>query len=129
MRKDGVLVPIADGALTPDHTARLAKEVLPAERWAIFEQRNDLDFSFNWLGRARFRVSARPGKAGGNHRSILQTGCYRNNIATLKIDWYSAAHHFKEYPRPTRIAEMFENAELLGKWAPDEAHALARLHL
>jgi len=58
MRKDGSLVPIAQGTLTPDHTARLAQEVLPPERWASFEQRTDLDFSFNWLGRARFRVSA-----------------------------------------------------------------------
>jgi len=58
MRKDGVLVPIAEGTLTPDHTSRLAQEVLPPERWAVFEQRTDLDFSFNWLGRARFRVSA-----------------------------------------------------------------------
>ncbi len=58
MRKDGVLAPIANGTLTPDHTAALTREVLPAERWALFEQRTDMDFSFNWLGRARFRVSA-----------------------------------------------------------------------
>jgi len=58
MRKDGVLIPIADGTLTPEHTSHLAQEVLPPERWAIFEQHTDLDFSFNWLGRARFRVSA-----------------------------------------------------------------------
>jgi twitching motility protein PilT len=58
MRKDGVLAPIAEGTLTPDHTAGLAQEVLPADRWAVFEKRTDLDFSFNWLGRARFRVSA-----------------------------------------------------------------------
>jgi twitching motility protein PilT len=58
MRKDGILAPIAEGALTPDDTARLAQEVLPADRWAVFEKRSDLDFSFNWQGRARFRVSA-----------------------------------------------------------------------
>lgn len=58
MRKDGVLVPIADDVLHPEHTEQLAREVLRQERWAIFEQRSDLDFSFNWQGKARFRVSA-----------------------------------------------------------------------
>src|SRR5207245_1748121 len=47
-----------NGILTPEHTAALTREVLPPERWALFEQRTDMDFSFNWLGRARFRVSA-----------------------------------------------------------------------
>jgi hypothetical protein len=54
MRKDGLLLPISNGMLTPEHTAALTREVLPPERWALFEQRTDMDFSFNWLGRARF---------------------------------------------------------------------------
>jgi twitching motility protein PilT len=58
MRKDGLLLPIANGMLTPEHTAALTREVLPPERYALFERRTDMDFSFNWLGRARFRVSA-----------------------------------------------------------------------
>ncbi len=58
MRKDGVLVPIAKDALRPEHTEQLAREVLREDRMAVFQQRSDLDFSFNWQGRARFRVSA-----------------------------------------------------------------------
>src|SRR5438445_11112528 len=58
MRKDGTLVPIAAEPLRPEHTEKLAQEVLPDDRWEVFGQRNDLDFSFNWKGRARFRISA-----------------------------------------------------------------------
>ncbi len=58
MRKDGALVPIAGDPLRPEHTEQLAREVLSDERWAIFEERHDLDFSFNWKGKARFRISA-----------------------------------------------------------------------
>ena len=47
----------------------------------------------------------------------------------MKVDWYPTAHHFNEHPNSTRIAEMFEDAELLGKWARKEPHTLARLNL
>lgn len=58
MRKDGVLIPIAGEPLRPDQTEHLARELLATDRWSHFERRSDLDFSFNWQGRARFRVNA-----------------------------------------------------------------------
>jgi len=57
MRKDGLLVPIGPEPLRPDATETMAREVL-GERWATFEARLDVDLSFNWQGRARFRVNA-----------------------------------------------------------------------
>jgi twitching motility protein PilT len=58
MRKDGILVPIAAEALRPDQTELLTRELLTPERWAAFQGQGDLDFSFNWQGRARFRINA-----------------------------------------------------------------------
>jgi twitching motility protein PilT len=58
MRKDGALVPIAREPLRAEHTERLAHELLSAERWQAFKERGDVDFSFNWQGRARFRINA-----------------------------------------------------------------------
>jgi twitching motility protein PilT len=58
MRRDGVLVPIAEEALRPEHTEQIIREVLSDERWASFQKDKDLDFSFNWRGRARFRINA-----------------------------------------------------------------------
>src|ERR1700736_3320270 len=58
MRKDGMLIPIGKDPLRPDDTDQLGREVLTPERWTVFQNRGDLDFSFNWLGRARFRINA-----------------------------------------------------------------------
>jgi twitching motility protein PilT len=58
MRKDGALVPIARDLLRPEHVEQILREVLSEERWASFQRDKDLDFSFNWQGRARFRVNA-----------------------------------------------------------------------
>ena len=58
MRKDGRLVPIAREALRAEQTERLTRELLSAERWTMFQERGDIDFSFNWQGRARFRINA-----------------------------------------------------------------------
>ncbi|HYM49484.1 MAG TPA: type IV pilus twitching motility protein PilT [Candidatus Limnocylindrales bacterium] len=58
MRKDGILVPIAPQALRPDQTEQLTHELLSPERWSFFLEHGDLDFSFNWQGRARFRINA-----------------------------------------------------------------------
>jgi len=58
MRKDGGLVPIAPDPLRPDQVEQMARELLSPERWASFQARGDLDFSFNWKGMARFRINA-----------------------------------------------------------------------
>ncbi len=58
IRKDGALMPIAKEPLRPEHTEQIAREVLSDARWTTFQERHDLDFSFNWLGRARFRINA-----------------------------------------------------------------------
>jgi twitching motility protein PilT len=57
MRKDGALVGLSNEALPAEETERLARELLGA-RWDAFAAHHDLDFSFNWQGRARFRVNA-----------------------------------------------------------------------
>jgi twitching motility protein PilT len=58
MRKDGALVPIAPDPLRPEQVEEMARELLSPERWASFQARGDLDFSFNWKGMARFRINA-----------------------------------------------------------------------
>jgi twitching motility protein PilT len=58
MRKDGALHPITPDALRPEQIEEMAREVLAGERWKRFEQRHDVDFSFNWRGEARFRINA-----------------------------------------------------------------------
>jgi twitching motility protein PilT len=58
IRKDGALVPIGREALRPEQTAQLTRELLTPDRWTAFQEQGDLDFSFNWQGRARFRINA-----------------------------------------------------------------------
>jgi len=58
MRKDGALVPISRDALRPEQIDEIGREVLAPDRWAHFQERGDLDFSFNWKGQARFRINA-----------------------------------------------------------------------
>lgn len=58
MRKDGELVPISEEPLRPDQIEQIGHEVLSPERWAQFMDQGDLDFSFNWMGKARFRINA-----------------------------------------------------------------------
>lgn len=58
MRRDGELEPISQEALRPDQIEKIAHEVLSSDRWAHFMQQGDLDFSFNWMGKARFRINA-----------------------------------------------------------------------
>ena len=58
MRRDGELEPISQEALRPEHIEKIAHEVLSSDRWANFMQQGDLDFSFNWMGKARFRINA-----------------------------------------------------------------------
>src|SRR6202158_6572675 len=50
MRKDGALVPIAPDPLRPDQIEQMTRELLSPERWATFQGRGDLDFSFNLKG-------------------------------------------------------------------------------
>lgn len=58
MRKDGLLVPISDEPLRPEQIEAIGHEVLSDDRWASFVTQGDLDFSFNWMGKARFRINA-----------------------------------------------------------------------
>ncbi|MEO6798127.1 MAG: type IV pilus twitching motility protein PilT [Candidatus Dormibacter sp.] len=58
MRKDGDLVAIAPEPLKPDQIEQIGHEVLSSDRWDRFIEEGDLDFSFNWLGKARFRINA-----------------------------------------------------------------------
>jgi twitching motility protein PilT len=55
-RVDGELVPSREsGVLSPDMTQRLAYSALNDEQKKVFENRNELDFSFGVKGLARFR--------------------------------------------------------------------------
>jgi len=58
MRKDGDLVAIAKEPLRPDEIERIGHEILSDDRWDRFMEEGDLDFSFNWMGKARFRINA-----------------------------------------------------------------------
>jgi twitching motility protein PilT len=58
MRKDGRLVPIDKDPLRPEQIDAIGHEILSSERWGRFQERGDLDFSFNWKGHARFRINA-----------------------------------------------------------------------
>ena len=46
------------GPLTPEVTARLARELMSDEQWERFLQEKDIDFSYALPGCARFRVNA-----------------------------------------------------------------------
>ncbi|MBI4134220.1 MAG: PilT/PilU family type 4a pilus ATPase [Candidatus Terrybacteria bacterium] len=58
MRVDDVLVPIADtDILTPEDSAGLADIILIEEKQAIFRERGEVDFAYNFRDQARFRVN------------------------------------------------------------------------
>ena len=59
LRIDGQVQPQAElGPLTPEVTARLARELMSDEQWERFLQEKDIDFSYALPGCARFRVNA-----------------------------------------------------------------------
>src|SRR6202030_4433662 len=58
MRKDGALVPIAPDPLRPEQVEEMARELLSPERWASFQARGGLGFSFNLKRMARIRINA-----------------------------------------------------------------------
>lgn len=58
MRLNGVLVPLYDRALTPDHTRQLVLDILSNNQRARFEEELGLDFALQVEGLGRFRGNA-----------------------------------------------------------------------
>ncbi len=50
--------PASSPAIEAEMTARIAKVMMGEHRWSIFEQKRDLDFSYELSGVGRFRVNA-----------------------------------------------------------------------
>ena len=58
-RIDGSLYPVDDtDPLTGEDVAALVKALLPKEQHDVFVQGREIDFSFGWEGKARFRANA-----------------------------------------------------------------------
>jgi twitching motility protein PilT len=91
MRKDGALVPIGPDPLRPDQIEQMAQEVLFPERWARFQSRGDLDFSFNWKGHARFRINA-----------FKQRGCVSMVVRQIPFQ----VKTFEQLQLPPIVAEL-----------------------
>src|SRR5688572_944825 len=59
IRVDGQLLRVPDAAsLRPDDTERIVRRVMNPKQAAAFDERRELDFSFNWRDQARLRASA-----------------------------------------------------------------------
>ena len=50
--------PASSPAIEAEMTARIAKVMMGEHRWSIFEQKRNLDFSYELSGVGRFRVNA-----------------------------------------------------------------------
>jgi len=57
-RIHGEMQPAGGDALTPDETAELARQLMSAEQYAVFEEKGDFDFSHGIPGVSRFRINA-----------------------------------------------------------------------
>lgn len=57
MRINGVLKPIGDTPLTSSDTLELVKSIIPDENLDIFNQKGELDFSFDLQGISRYRMN------------------------------------------------------------------------
>ena len=57
LRIDGDLVPLDGPLLQPDDTRQLAGQILTDEQFDLFEDRGELDFSYNSAGTGSFRVN------------------------------------------------------------------------
>jgi twitching motility protein PilT len=58
LRIDGALVALGTDVLTPEDTEHLVLSLLSEDLTADLKTNKDVDFSFNWQGRARFRGNA-----------------------------------------------------------------------
>jgi twitching motility protein PilT len=58
MRLDGEIVPLDERPLRPEDTARIVRGLLAGELWDTLVAERELDFSFDWEDRARFRGNA-----------------------------------------------------------------------
>lgn len=58
LRIDGALHPSQQAALSAEETAKIAEELVPSQRWEEFNQLGEIDFSFEYEGKVRFRVNA-----------------------------------------------------------------------
>ena len=57
IRRHGDIVPIRNEALTQEEAAYMLSELCGAERWALFEERGDLDFAYEMNEQSRFRCN------------------------------------------------------------------------
>lgn len=58
LRIDGVIVPLfKEKALAPSDTEALAKSLMGQDRWGRFSEEKEIDFSYNFGDKARFRVN------------------------------------------------------------------------
>ncbi len=71
LRIDGELTPTEYDPLTPADTHRLMYSLMDGRRQKIFEEENELDFSFSLSGYGRFRINVF--KQRGNVASALRT--------------------------------------------------------
>jgi twitching motility protein PilT len=58
MRLDGAIVPLDERPLRPEDTLATVRGVLAGELWDTLVTEREVDFSFNWEDRARFRANA-----------------------------------------------------------------------
>ncbi|MGC6423934.1 MAG: type IV pilus twitching motility protein PilT [Lentimonas sp.] len=57
IRIDGEIFPLGDQAIDAVTLEKMLRDVTPANRWAIFEERNDADLAYEIPGQARFRMN------------------------------------------------------------------------
>ena len=57
IRRHGDIVPIRNEPLTQEEAAYMMSEMSGPERWALFEQRGDLDFAYEMDEQSRFRCN------------------------------------------------------------------------
>src|SRR3954468_8388893 len=58
VRVDGDLQPVNEDVLTDEDVTALIRSMIKLEQWEALERDQDLDFSFEWRGRARLRGNA-----------------------------------------------------------------------
>ncbi|MDA8145178.1 MAG: type IV pilus twitching motility protein PilT [Thermaerobacter sp.] len=96
LRVDGVLQPVGEERLTAELTQRIAEELLTPEQLATFRRDLELDFSFGWRDRGRFRTNV-----------FLQRGSFGLVLRLIPtripdMDWIGlpeAARRFADLPR------------------------------
>lgn len=64
LRVNGALIPFGDNILEKADTENYARRIIPKNVWIDFEERGEIDFSYELENTARFRVNATQQRAG-----------------------------------------------------------------